>query len=91
MAVGGFGEQVPLSITCPKLSSLLQGSGVMTHRTPNVVSGIMCGMGGVGVVWGLDPHVSPQCPAEGTLGSISEAVVGSVASRRAISPISLMV
>lgn len=41
MAVGGCGEKVPVSITCPELSFLPQGSGVMTHRTPNVVSGAM--------------------------------------------------
>lgn len=66
--------RVPLSITCPELSFLPQGSGVMTHRTPNAVSGAKCGC--VGAVQGSDPRVSPQCPAESTLGSISKAQWG---------------
>lgn len=88
MAVGGFGEQMSVSVTCPELLSLPQGSGVMTRRTPNAVSGAICGMGGVGAVRGSDLCISPQCPAEGTLGSISEAAVGSVAWKRANSPMS---
>lgn len=74
-------EGVSVSISCPDLSSLPQGSGVMTRRTPNVVSGAVCGMGGYQALWGSGPHIFPQCPGEGTLGSVSEAAVGSVAWR----------
>lgn len=65
---------MPVSIACPELSFLPQGSGVMTHRTPNAVSGAKCGC--VGAVEGSDPCDTPQCPAESTLGSISKAQWG---------------
>jgi len=44
MAVSGLGERAPVSITCAELSSLPQGSGVTTRRTPNVVSDAVHGM-----------------------------------------------
>lgn len=67
-------ERVPVSITCPELSFLPQGSGVTTHRTPDAVSGAKGGCVGAGQ--GSDPRVSPQCPAESALGGISKAQWG---------------
>lgn len=46
----------------------------MTHRTPNAVSGAKCEC--VGAVQGSDPPVSPQCPAESSLGSTSKVQWG---------------
>lgn len=75
---------MPVSITCPELSFLPQGSGVTTHRTPNAVSGAKCGC--AGTVQGSDPRVSPQCLAEGTLGSISKAQWGAWHGKGQIPP-----
>lgn len=74
MATGGFGEWVPVSISRPELSSLPQGSGATTRRTPNAVSGATCRVGGARAARGSAPT-----QAGGTLGSISEAAAGSMA------------
>lgn len=86
-AVGGFGEWV-LSPS-PALSSPLS-AGQWCYDSQDPQCGEWCHVqdGGVRAVWDSDPYISPQPLAEGTLGSISEAAVGSMAWKRADSPIS---